>query len=244
MNKTFRTLYEYTINRKEKTKEVTDNSDSSQTIREVDKDVPHKFYVKKPSGSEKSAAELYQYRTYGAAVSSGVITYAILQKRIADEGGLFSREEIKLRDSLTEQLRREISDFKTISDKKEEDRTEGEKTTLAELDKSIQGLSKRLNEYTNAENNLGMTAESLTQKNSLLWWVLFLLYKDGPEGPEPLFKGTDFADRQESYNDIQDKEDEFLDAAISRGAIAIRCWMSLGKVSDEILEKITSGATE
>lgn len=243
MVKPFKALYEFLINKKEKVEEITDNEDGSKTVRLIEKEVPHKFYIKRPTGNEKSAAELYQYKVYGEAVSAGVITTAILQKRVADEGGVLSREELKVKESIAQQIQRELADYKLISDKKEEDRTEVEKVTLAELDSSIQKLMQKLKQYESLENDLGMTAETLAQNKLFMWWVLNLLYKDSANGPEPLFPGIDYNDRQEIYSDIHDAEDTFLLAAISKGAVAIRCWMTLGKVSDEILKKIEENAT-
>lgn len=241
MSKPFKTIYEFTITKKEKSEEIIPNEDGTKTIKPVEKDVPYKFYIKRPSGAEKSAAELYSFRTYGEAVSTGVITFSILQKRIADEGGLFSREENKIRNQLIDQLKRELEDYKIIAEIKEEDRNDGQKETLSELDKSIQALSKKLKEYNDIENDLGMTAESLTQRKILVWWLLFLLFKDSAEEKVPFFSGADFEDRQESYNDIQDEEDEFNLEVINKALIAIRCWMSLGKVDDDILKKVMEG---
>ena len=78
-------IYEFTVNKEETVKEETvqKKKDGTEvtTSKDVKKEVPHKFFLRRPTRSMTDEAELYYGVRLAEGIKAGLLTRALLEKR-------------------------------------------------------------------------------------------------------------------------------------------------------------------
>ena len=82
------------------------------------------------------------------------------------------------------------------------------------------------------------TAESRARNKAILWWVLFMSYKDDET---PFFNKGDLEDRLERYDEIEDEEDTFLTSAVAEFTYNVSLWYFARPNSKEQFEELKKG---
>jgi hypothetical protein len=112
-------------------------------------------------------------------------------------------------------------------------------TNLVELTE----LRERLREFEVFHSSIfDQTAEGRAKHNSVIWWVLFSSYwrENKDSDLKPVFDGESFDIKLESYDEIEDKEDDFWNEAISKLSYFVGFWYSGRATNQEEFKEIES----
>jgi hypothetical protein len=213
-------IYEFTVSKEETVKEesVEKKKDGTEvtTAKEVKKDIPHKFFLRRPTRAMTDEAELYYGVRLAEGIKAGLLTRALLEKRFENDGGTRSDDENEEYKKVIEQLQGFHKEQSKILEVNEKKRTPAHKKKLKELDLEIKPARRALRDLQMEEDSLfEETAESRARNKVILWWMLNLAYgeKDG-KGTE-FFGEGDLDARFERYDEI-DEGEEFFDIIVAR----------------------------
>lgn len=73
-------------------------------------------------------------------------------------------------------------------------------------------------------------AETKARNQTVLWWVLFLSYRE--ENEEPVFPGKNFEEKQKVFYEIEDEEDSHMFEVVNKFIYLVTLW-NIGKIKDE-----------
>ena len=213
-------IYEFTVNKEETVKEasVEKKKDGTEvtTSKDVKKEVPHKFFLRRPTRSMTDEAELYYGVRLAEGIKAGLLTRALLEKRFENDGGTRSDDENQEYKKIIEKLQnfhREQSKLLDIDLKK---RTPAQKKRLKELDSEIKPTRRALRDLQLVEDSLyEETAESRARNKVILWWMLHLAHVEEGEKETDFFGKGSFEDRLERYDEI-DEGEEFFEIVVAR----------------------------
>ena len=224
-------IYEFTVNKEETVKEesVEKKKDGTEvtTAKDVHKDVPYKFFLRRPTRAMTDEAELYYGVRLAEGIKAGLLTRALLEKRFENDGGTRSDEENIEYEKIVEKLQefhKEQSKILEISEKK---RTPAQKKKLKELDKEIKPTRRALRDLQMMEDSLyEETAESRARNKVILWWMLNLAYEEkGAKGEEDEFFGKGSLESKfERYDEIDEGEDFFSIIVARKFAYYVSFW--------------------
>ncbi|HAI40052.1 MAG TPA: hypothetical protein DCM40_19155, partial [Maribacter sp.] len=92
-------IYEFTVDREETVKEETvkQEKDGTEvtTSKDVKKNVPKKYFLRRPTRSMTDEAELYYGVKLAEGIKAGLLTKALLEKRFDNDGGTRNDQENK-----------------------------------------------------------------------------------------------------------------------------------------------------
>ena len=213
-------IYEFTVNKEETVKEesVEKKKDGTEvtTSKDVKKEIPYKFFLRRPTRSMTDEAELYYGVRLAEGIKAGLLTRALLEKRFENDGGTRSdgeNEEYKRIIEKLQSFHREQSKILDIDLKK---RTPVQKKRLKELDSEIKPTRRSLRDLQLVEDSLyEETAESRARNKVILWWMLHLAHTVDGEKEDEFFGLGDFDKKIERYDEIDEGED-FFDIVVAR----------------------------
>lgn len=219
-------LYEFTLKKKEKVdKEVPDVNKDGENItakKTVEEEVEHKFFLRRPTRRMLDEGELYYGVELGKAIRAGMITRPLLHKRYTNDGGIMNDLQQKAFDEITKELREIYKQQEEINVIDEKKRTTAQKKKHEDLDAKAKPYLETMRRYNMAEESIFEdTAESRARNKAILWWVLFMSYKDDET---PFFKAGEFDDRVEQYDEIDDGQDSFLTSVVAELTYNISLW--------------------
>jgi len=213
-------IYEFSANKEETVteKSVEKKKDGTEvtTAKDVKKEVPYKFFLRRPTRSMTDEAELYYGVRLAEGIKAGLLNRALLEKRFKNDEGTRSDEENAEYDRMAEKLQgfhREQSKILQVDEKK---RTSAQKKRLEELDEEIKPTRRKLRDLQLVEDSLyEETAENRARNKVILWWMLHLAYSAEGEKEVPFFGEGSFEKRLERYDEI-DESEEFFDIMVAR----------------------------
>ena len=218
-------LHVFTLDKTQKVKETTVEKDESgnevQITKEVEKKVPQRFSILKPTRKIQDDSSIFYSVKVSEAIKLGLITKAFLLKKFQKDGILASDEEKK---EYTNNYSRAVMievDAEKIKNDSNFSETEKE-LKIANINDEYKSLRQKIFDYESVQNSLfDNTAEKRAADLLNLWFVLNLLYS-GEEGSETcIFGDGNFDQRMERLNQIEDSEDKFLTEAVEKGAFLI-----------------------
>ncbi len=233
-----KTLFKFVVEKEEIVDDVTvsknDAGDEVRTVKKVSKAVPHTFALRRPNRSITDEAELYYGIKLAEGIRAGLLTRTLLEKRYLNDGGTLSEPEKQvISDLYTKFLDTKLKTDK-IAAKEEKNRSSEEVEELKALEKSQKEIRESIrqfefDQFTLYEN----TAESKARDKTILWWVLFLSYKQNADGAlEPLFGSGTFQERLAKLEELEESEDPFINKALKRLMYLITFWY-VGRVANE-----------
>ena len=205
-------IYEFTVDREEIVKEETVKKEKDgtevTTSKDVKKNVPKKYFLRRPTRAMTDEAELYYGVKLAEGIKAGLLTKALLEKRFDNDGGTSNDQENKqYKETLgtLEQLHKEQTKILNVEDKK---RTAAQKKRLKELEEEMKPARRTLRDLQLIEDGLyEETAESRARNKVILWWMLHLAYAEKGDKEAPFFGEGSFDDRIERYDEIDEGED-------------------------------------
>ena len=218
-------LHVFTLDKTQKVKETTVEKDESgnevQITKEVEKKVPQRFSILKPTRKIQDDSSIFYSVKVSEAIKLGLITKAFLLRKFQKDGILASDEEKK---EYTNNYSRAVMievDAEKIKNDSNFSETEKE-LKIANINDEYKSLRQKIFDYESVQNSLfDNTAEKRAADLLNLWFVLNLLYS-GDEGSETcIFGDGNFDQRMERLNQIEDSEDKFLTEAVEKGAFLI-----------------------
>ena len=218
-------LHVFTLDKTQKVKETTVEKDESgnevQITKEVEKKVPQRFSILKPTRKIQDDSSIFYSVKVSEAIKLGLITKAFLLRKFQKDGVLASDEEKK---EYTNNYSRAVMievDAEKIKNDSNFSETEKE-LKIANINDEYKSLRQKIFDYESVQNSLfDNTAEKRAADLLNLWFVLNLLYS-GDEGSETcIFGDGNFDQRMERLNQIEDSEDKFLTEAVEKGAFLI-----------------------
>lgn len=205
-------IYRFTID-KEVEKSVTKETPEGQLTTKEKVVEPVLFVLKKPSRSEKDAADLF----YSTWLSKYTIDYklptrAMLSKRYSETGGVLSDDDKQsIATAILEVYEKErlIQELELSKEK--------DQAAIEAAVKALGAARQELIDYQTFQNSLfSNTADSKADNKIIYWLALYLTYIEKDGKLEPFFKGDSFEEKLEQYDLLEESEDVFDQKAIDR----------------------------
>ena len=222
-------IYEFTVNKEETVKDesVEKKKDGTEvtTSKDVKKEVPYKFFLRRPTRAMTDEAELYYGVRLAEGIKAGLLTRALLEKRFDNDGGTRSDDENKQYNKTLETLRVLHGEQTKILEASEKKRTSSQKKRLKEIEEEMKPARRTLRDLQLMEDGLyEETAESRARNKVILWWMLNLAYDEKGEKETPFFGEGSFEERLERYDEIDDGEDIFEIIVARKIAYYVSFW--------------------
>ena len=222
-------IYEFTVNKEEVVKEesVEKKKDGSEvtTSKDVKKEVPHKFFLRRPTRAMTDEAELYYGVRLAEGIKAGLLTRTLLEKRFKNDGGIRSDEDSKKYKVITDKLKKFYEEQTKILEISEKKRTSSQKKRLKELEKEVQPVRKELRDVQLQEDSLyEETAESRARNKVILWWMLHLAHSEQDGKDAEFFGSGDFEGKLKIYDGIDEGDDIFEISVARRFAYYVSFW--------------------
>ena len=222
-------LYEFSISKDEEIEKIEESTNEAgetvKTTKRIKSAVPYKFYVAKPTRSLIEGAELFRAVKFSEAVRGGVLTHDLLSKRLKNDDGLLSTSEKEHYEKIYKNLYEIHIDLQKANEKPEVERTEGEKKDYDVLLEKLRKSRQTIRDFETSKSGLfNFTAETYARGKVIFWWLLNLAYKDNGKDPESLFDGKNFEEKATKYDELEEKNDAFLNQVVQEFMYYVTLW--------------------
>lgn len=231
-------LYSFSIPKSTETEEVeiikNEKGEEVKTLKKIKKDVALKIIIKRPNRSLFDEAELFYGVKISEGIKAGLLTRALLAKRINNDGGVFSNEEqIEYSGSYVKLFELQ-NEFQRISAIDKNARTPEDIERFASLMKEIEEVREKIQNFEITQSNLfEQTAENRARNKTIIWWLLNLSYFQDENGEiKPLFGEGTYFEKLRVYDRIEEEDLEFEKKAIQKLVYLISFWY-MGRASTE-----------
>jgi hypothetical protein len=245
MKKRNKWLFEFTINTLDEVEETTESKDESgedvKTIKKVQKPRSVNFALKRPNRKLYDKAELFYGVKMSEGIKAGLLTRSLLAKRYEDDGGAFSESEKKRYSELYLAIYQKENEYQRLQLNLDEKGDTLKKDLAQKLLSEIAGMRRELQDIENSQSNIfDQTAENRAKNQVIMWWVLNLSnWKEHDHNDyAPFFKGKNYDEKLEAYDEIEDSDEIFENEAIKRLAYYISFWYMGRAASQEDFDAI------
>jgi hypothetical protein len=227
-----------------------------QQFKTIEKEKPFKCAIKKPNRALYEEGELFYSVEVSKYIQAGMLTKTLLAKRFANDGGTLTEEDQQHYAKLYSELHSKEQEVQRIQ--LDTDNAKKRAKKLQDLIIEITSIRQQLVEFESTQSSLfDQTAEHKARNRTILWWVLNLSYikqkgEDAEEKLNPLFEGSNFQKKLESYDEIEEDEEsekgganEHLGLALKKFAYFISFWYSGQaidkegfKAAEELLDEV------
>jgi len=210
-----KTIYEFAINKEgvvKETEESTNEAGQKVTItKDVTTQVPHKYFLKKPTRALFDEAELFYGVKLSEGVKAGLLTRTLLNKRYVDDGGILADKAKNAESDAYKDLYDAQNELQRLDALEEKDRPDYFQTKKQELQDKISVIKNSLTELEMQKESLfDNTAETRARNKVITWWILFLSYYEKNGEKQPFFGEGDYEARMNKYDEIFESEDPHL----------------------------------
>ena len=225
--KNIKEIYSFQVLRKAQ-REVTEEGEKpgEKIIKTIEETEPVKIIFKNPSRQEREEADLIYAVEYGKCVRAGVLTAPLVEKLYdeKEKSGILSDNFAAKYLNLYEKFFEVQNEF-TKLDLKEE-KTKEDESRISEMAVEFAKIRNELQTLESSRNNLFQnTAETKAQNRTILWLTLFLTYKQESEkDAQPFFEGRTFDDKLNFYDQLVEKNDDFVNRVIDKIAFFVSLW--------------------
>jgi len=239
-----KTLYEFVSTKKEKVKEEVLGKDAegneTKTSKEVEKNVPYTFAIRKPTRSLYDEGELFYGIKLAEGVKAGMLTRQMLSKRYLNDGGSKSEVEEDYENLIYKLILDNQLKFQELNSK--EDKTPEEKEELDQIKKNIAYAQRQAQRYEAGQSTLyDQTAENRARNKTITWWALNLCFrkvekqeKDGAETKieyVPFFGEGSYEDKLEYYDQLEEKSEENFDVRVLKRLLYLISFWYVGRAT-------------
>jgi hypothetical protein len=234
-------LYEFSINKeveiKETTNEKNEKGEEIEVSKNVKKELPQKYFIKKPNRGLFDEAELFYGVRLSEGIKAGLLTRALLAKRFTNDGGIFSEIDKEQYTSLYLKLFQLQNEFQRLSVK---EKSKEEELQYNNLIKDIAESREKIQDYEFAQASLfDQTAENRARNKTIMFWVLNLSYKDNDNGTfSPVFGDGAFEDKLKEYDKLEETSDPFFEKLCQKLVLLISFWYMGRASTQEEFEKL------
>jgi len=223
--------------RNKKNKE-TGETEKVTTTKLVTKEVPYKIKIYEPSRRQVEDADMEFSIEMSKCIKRGILTKAMLAKKYSDSGGLLTEDDSKELIRLYKELAELQNDLGRLMSKKK--KTAAEKEKEGALTEKFAETRKRIVDLeTTYQNVFNHTADTKAQNRTVMWYLLNLSHVEKPDGAEEaLFPGDTPEDREESYYQKDESEDEIYELAREKLMTFVSFWYFSQNASKEDFAKL------
>lgn len=218
-------LHSFEIEETQKVKETNIEKDESgediEVTREVEKTVPKKFKILKPTRKIQDDASIFYSVKVSEAIKMGLITKAYLIRKFQQDGVLPSEEEKNTHaENYSKAILTEVEIEKVT--KNEEMSDEEKEIKLKNLNLEYEKLKDKIFEFESIQNSLfDNTAEKRASDLLNMWYLLNLLYFGEDDSESCVFGEGSFEEKVNVMNQIEDSGNELLSKAIEKAAFVL-----------------------
>jgi hypothetical protein len=231
MEKVNRYIYETTVNKQIEEKVIEKRVEGGETVevtRTVKKVKPVKIAVLRPDRKRSKEAEIFYAKRLSAYLREGLLPHSLVSKRYLNDGGPLSEEEKVFVDKQKKQyiaLQEEYFGMKSpLNDEQNKRRSE----IIIELDDINRALRDIQANYSEIFSN---TAEAKGRADVLEWWILYLSYANlDDKGYAPFYGEGDFDSRMAKLEELESKNDPFINEVIKKLSYFVSFWNTAGDV--------------
>lgn len=186
----------------------------------------------------KEDGELFYASETSRFAKAGVLPKAAWNTILSNGGGTISEQDREQYGKLLNEFRDKSFDLQAILIVSDGSRTEEQNNKIKTLSSDLDEIRKRIQAFEADQINIfENTAEAKARNRTILWWVLNLSYQETSDGTfKPIFDGTSFQEKLDSYDKIEEDEqssgDTFLMDVIKRITYLVTLWY-LGRIESE-----------
>jgi hypothetical protein len=210
----------------------------TKTIKETVKQtatekVPVKVFLKKPTRTQVDDGDMFYSIWLNKFIKMGLLTRAMLAKKQVDVGGTLNEDDkvnfAKLYLQLFEKQQNVIRYSAKDRDKMSNDEEERLERAVSEL----AVIRKQLSDFEAAQASIfDHTADVKARNKTITWFLLHLAFAvkgDGDDAEDyPLFPGTDFDEKYNSYQEADEEQDPVFVKCIDRLSTIATIWYMSG----------------
>lgn len=210
-----KTIYEFTINKeglvKETEESVNEEGQKVTITKDVVSQIPHKYFIKKPTRALFDEAELFYGVRLSEGVKAGLLTRSLLNKRYVDDGGILGDKAKGAEADAYKDLYDSQNELQRLLALEEKDRPEYFQTKKGELEEKITIIKSSLTDLeVQKESLFDNTAETRARNKVITWWILFLSYYEKNGEKQPFFGEGNYEARMDKYDEIFESEDPHM----------------------------------
>lgn len=217
-------IYEFVVNKEEEIEESIDSKDDSggdiKIVKKIKKEVPKKFFIKKPERSLVEEGQLFFASTFSEYIKKGLLTKAMLAKSYADNNGIWSESDKQ--DYANSFVQLVAAEQDLINLNKEDQSSPDIEKLIKEKEETRNKLRLSIQKYGQVESNLfEQTADMKARDKTVFWWTLMLAYSDDDK---PFLGDGDFKIKVSKLDELEDKEDLFTTKVLRKFSTLIGLW--------------------
>jgi hypothetical protein len=224
-----------------------------KTTKPTRKNVTRQFFIRKPTRKMYDEAELYYGVKLSEGIKAGMMTRALMAKRFDNDGGVLSEEDKKRYSAQYFTLFELQNEYQRLSLIEKATRTEEQQEKLNTTIKAMIEIKERIQDFESAQQSIfDQTAENRARNKTIMWWTLMLAHEEALDeeinetSDLPYFGTGDIGARLDSYDDMEENEDqdEFSAEVMRKFAYFVSFWY-VGKAgTKEEFEQLASSLTE
>jgi hypothetical protein len=204
------------------------NKEDGKTIKNN-----RKFAILKPNRRLREDGELFYAAETSRFAKAGVLPRAAWNTILSNGGGSISDKEREVYGELLLKFRDASLELQSILFKTENERSEAEKTRANELTEDLENIRKEIQSFKSSQIAIfENTAEAKARNRTILWWVLNLAHEEVNSKYEEILKGESFTEKLDSYDNLENSNNEFILTILRRLTYLITVWF-LGKAETQ-----------
>jgi len=222
-------LYETTVNKLVEEKVMEKRQENGQEIevsKTIKKAKPIKVALSKPDRKKYKEAEIFYAKKLSSYLKEGLLPISLVSKRYMNDGGPLTDNEKEFISSLRERYAALQKEYFEMPTPLTDDNTKRRSEIILEMNQ----INKVLREFESSYEELfSNTAEAKSKNDTIEWWILNLSCIDENGGGYKLFYGDgDFDSKMKKLEDLEAKDDEFINEVIRKLSYFISFWNSAG----------------
>lgn len=213
-------LYEFIVTKEEVVQVSKPDKDKDgneiTVLTSEKKEVPHSFFIKKPTRALVDEAQLYYSASIADNIRKGLMPRPLLVKKYAEENGIWTDKDKTEYANLYLELIKFNKEIETFKSEKVE------QSIIDEKEKNRNAIFTKIQQYENTQNNaFNETAENKANDKTMIWWILNISYNgDG----KPFFGDGDLKSKLAVLDLIEENEDGFSLKVIKKFSYLIGFW--------------------
>jgi hypothetical protein len=204
-----------------------ENGEKIEVIKTIKRAKPIKIAIKKPNRKTAKEADIFYAKRLSYFLKEGLLPHSLVSKRYLNDGGPLSEDEKRLVQALRDTYVKLQEEYFAMQSPLTDEQTQRRAAIILELNEINKTLRDIQSNYSEIFSN---TAEAKSKSDSIEWWILNLSlidYDDG-KGYVQLFGEGDFDARMKALDEIEAKNDEFLNEVVKKMSYFVSFWNTAG----------------
>lgn len=236
-------MAQFEVKRTQEVEEIEKREENGTIVevkKKVQKEVPVKILIQRPSRSLKGESEFYYASILSDAIQrKGIISRALLEKRIVDDDGILTKAEKEIFSQSNDIIFNKKNELSQLLLVPQLERNKEWEEKVAVCQNEISAAQRILRAlYARNQNIFDNTAEEIAQRRTLTWWILNLTHIEENGKIRAFFGDKDLNTKIKEYERIEDEEDVFGMKVYNEAFFYIYLWVTEGITSQEEFDKI------